>query len=25
LVYDIEEGRRQQSWDTLDALKAEMG
>ncbi len=25
LVYDIEEGRRQQSWDNLDDLKAEMG
>ncbi|NKB59760.1 MAG: 2-dehydropantoate 2-reductase [Alphaproteobacteria bacterium] len=25
LVYDIEEGRRQQSWETLDVLKAEMG
>ncbi len=24
LVYDIEEGHRQQSWDTLDLLKAEM-
>jgi 2-dehydropantoate 2-reductase len=24
LVYDIEEGRRNQSWETLDVLKAEM-
>ena len=25
LVYDIEEGRRSQSWDNLSVLEAEMG